>query len=183
VLTSGYWAFSPIDRNKHALNFTWVKNSCIRCETLTPAEQTQANVWNWGDGPNVAYTPTTSATYFKQKSQLLIDYSLFADLETSLYRGVFSQRKESPLYCALREISDGFLFLMILRLDELQGPGNIFTGRPISHVFSDIVACVDFLRRRAALKPGQQTCYATEYKTLSNSRKTFWHSKLTDVGM
>jgi hypothetical protein len=125
-------------------------------------------------------TVKSSADYFKAKSLLLIDYSLYADLENCLYSNRLLPEEESPLYLELRKMARRFITLMILRMEEL---GDVIAYRPISHIFADIKACVDFLRNTVALDWEKQIDDTEEHLTLIGQREKFWKELLTEVGM
>ena len=128
-------------------------------------------------------TPFLRVTYhFKSKPipvPLLVDYSLYDDLETCLYARRFVPEESSPLFMALHKAAKRFIFSMILRMEER----NVFNVRPIAHVFADIIACVSFIRKTVALGNEDQCSYSEECDNISKLREDFWDQKLTAACM
>ena len=125
-------------------------------------------------------TVKSAAAYFKKKSIILIDYALYDDLKNCLYANrLVPEQGCSPLYVSMREIATRFVFLIILRMEELR---DVIINRPISHVFADIMACVKFLRETAALDWEKQIGYEDEYQRLTKRRERFWKRILTTAG-
>jgi hypothetical protein len=110
---------------------------------------------------------------------LLVDYSLYNDLEYCLYTCRFVPEESSPLFIALHKEAKRFVFSMILRMEER----NVFNFRPISHVIADIIACVSFTRETVALENEKQCHYAEEWDKISKLREEFWHKTLVAVSI
>ena len=74
----------------------------------------------------------------------------------------------------LRDCANGFLNHIILRFDSQ----HLFeTGRPISHVFADIIACLFLLREKAGVRDDTSTVTDQIHEIVA-LREWFWHSKL-----
>lgn len=80
---------------------------------------------------------------------------------------------ESMLFNLLDQIANEYMRHIILRL---RGEGLFRTGRPISHVFLDIIACVKSLK--ALAKREGPSNEGTERKLFCAARKEFWKVKL-----
>lgn len=90
--------------------------------------------------------------HFKHKPdpwtwRLPIAEKLIQSLYFALYNGRFEMEgRGSYLFQLLKRHSDGYMEKIILHLDSR----NLFgKGRPISHVFMDLIACITFLRDEA----------------------------------
>lgn len=77
------------------------------------------------------------------------------------------------LFRRLRDRANDFLNHVILRLDSQ----NLFeTGRPVSHIFADIIACLVFLRERAGMKDDRSSITEQVYEIV-HLREQFWHDE------
>lgn len=140
------------------------------------SEESMAYIWNWGGNDN-GHNPASIAAKFKTESKvLLVENSLIDDLRLSLFADRFDsivpEAKQSLLYQSLKAKSHELVNAIILHLDEI----HMFeSGRPIAHIFADLIACISFLRMRAGWK-GKNKRSASE-KFLA-SRTRFWRRKL-----
>lgn len=152
-----------------------------RSEKNSEHEKELARVWNWGVATSTTNTPATVASYFKSKPNpvsLLVDYSLYSDLESCFYAHRFVPEVLSPLFKALHKEAKRFIFSMILRMEER----NVFNLRPISHVIADIIACVSFTRETVALGDEKQCHFSEEWDKISKLREEFWRETLAAAG-
>lgn len=166
-----------------------VNRTSFHCERIhcqigigqwTAAIAERAHIWNWGHerlDSNRADTPKTIAREFKLGSprwwNLPIIQSLINDLHFAFYGYSFQDVVKDFLFTQLRDRADDFLNLVILRLDNM----NLFeTGRPISHVFADIIACLVFLRERAGMKEDRSSI-TDQVLEIVALREWFWHGK------
>jgi hypothetical protein len=158
----------------------------IHCEVgrreWTQVNAELAHIWNWGnDTLDLPYanTPKAIARKFKALSppwwNLLIIQSLINDLHFALYGTRFQDIEPDSLFLRLRACANDFLNLVILRLDSQ----HLFeTGRPISHVFVDIIACLFFLREKAGMKDDKSSIIDQVYEIVA-LREWFWHIKFS----
>jgi hypothetical protein len=144
-------------KNTHCVSSKPLDNDRVPCRgPWTIEDKKCAEIWNWGglavDEVNQACTLMAKAKYFKSQSEwkLPICQSLLKDLHCALYKRRFDDgQSNSSLIEDLEGLANGFLNHIILRLDDRK----LFeTGRPISHIFVDIKACIDFLRTKAKCK-------------------------------
>jgi hypothetical protein len=146
-----------------------------------PNEQNLACMWNWGSR-RANQTPRTIASHFKTATtfNLVIDQSLVEDLTSALCFPERFQRglpaaERTKLFQHLFKRSEEFVNAIILRLDERE----LFeSGRPIAHVFSDVVGCISFLRNQAA-KEDSQMSSSDEFEDFERLRRLFWWDKLS----
>jgi hypothetical protein len=151
-------------------------------EEDSESEEDLARIWNWGAPSDTPNTPGSAASYFKGKPipvSLLVDYSLYNDLESCLYGCRFVPEESSPLFTALHKEARRFIFSMILRMEER----NMFNFRPIAHVIADIKACVSSVRQTIALGIEEQCHYSKEWDKISELRKEFWNKTLSEACM
>ena len=103
---------------------------------------------------------------------LPINQSLIDDLRKAFYDNRFNERVNGPLFQQLLDRANGFLRHVILRFDNQR----LFeTGRPISHIFADIIACLSLLRDKAAMET-EDNNHVDEIVTL---RKQFWKEAIS----
>ena len=119
----------------------------------------------------------SKAEHFKSRSEwkLPIFQSLIKDLHSALYKGRFNDgQSDSSLFVDLQGLANGFLNHIILRLDDWE----LFeTGRPISHIFVDIIACIDFLRTKTKTK--DDTSREEEKKEFGRSQECVWKNTIS----
>jgi hypothetical protein len=147
----------------------------VEIDQWTCATAAHAHIWNWGNemvDASTVRSPQTIANEFKfrQLWNLPIDQSLINDLQYSLYDFRFQDADNGSLYGRLRHHACYFLDVIILRLDSQ----TLFeTGRPISHVIADIIACLAFLREKAG-KRDDATSYKEQVHEIMDMRENFW---------
>jgi hypothetical protein len=100
---------------------------------------------------------------------------LINDLHDALYGRRFKDVEEfSPLFNCLLDRANAFLNHILLCFDSQQ----LFeTGRPISHIVVDIIACVNYLREKAEMK-SDKSIRSDQIHEITALREWFWHSKL-----
>ena len=137
--------------------------------------------WNWGNkGVDADQTKTPKAIAIEFKSHpppwwnVPIIQSLLNDLHFAFYNCRFQDAESDSLFIQLRDCANGFLNHIILRFDSQ----HLFeTGRAISHVFADIIACVSLLHEKAGRKDDKSTVKDQIHEIVA-LREWFWHSKL-----
>lgn len=138
--------------------------------------KSRAFIWNWGCDHETD-NPGLIAWEFKTEHQvLLIDTSLIDDLRVSLFADRFDsivpEANMSHLYRSLRENTYQLINAIILHLDEV---GMFESGRPVSHIFADVIACISFLRQLARGKRKGKKIVSDKFLV---SRTGFWGKKL-----
>jgi len=109
--------------------------------------------------------------------KLVVENSLWMDLERTLYGVRFDRKEElSPLYQSMHVEANRFLVCIIL---SLQRHEDVFAGRPLSHVFVDLISCVHFFRAIVAVE--DPITEAAELQQFLDKRKEFWSNILTDT--
>lgn len=92
----------------------------------------------------------------------------------AFYSYRFQDVQDDSLFIQLSDCANGFLNHIILHFDNQ----HLFkTGRPISHIFADIIACVFFLREKAGHRNDKSTVTDQVHEIVA-LREWFWHSKL-----
>lgn len=92
----------------------------------------------------------------------------------AFYNDRFQDVQNDSLFMQLRECADGFLNHIILRFDSQE----LFkTGRPISHIFADIIACLLLLREKVGVRDDKSTVTDRIHEIVA-LREWFWHEKL-----
>jgi hypothetical protein len=144
-------------------------------------ERNLASMWNWG-AHGTDDTPRTIASHFKTATtcNLVIDQSLLKDLTSALrfperFQLGLPAAERTRLFQHLFKTSEEFINAIILRLDER---GLFASGRPIAHVFSDVISCISFLRNQA-VKEDSQMSSSDEFEEFERLRGTFWRDKLS----
>ena len=129
-----------------------------------------AEVLNWGT--NFELTPREAANQIKQSGtwNLPIVQSLIHDLHDSLYGQRLQDSVQAPLFTHLEAICNGFLNHIILALDK---KGLFESGRPVAHVFVDIIACIRFLRELARNSDDE----SDQFPKLEELQRLFWRDK------
>jgi len=138
-----------------------------------------AYLWNWGsDQPE--HNPQAFHHFFRSqngrnKGNLIVDHSLIGDLESTLYTdhrflGGLPEANTSCLFKKLQSFGEHFASAMILRLDER---GLYLQGRPIAHVFADVIDIVRFLREKMGIDD-DQTSNSILTRLVVQRRKAFW---------
>jgi hypothetical protein len=154
----------------------------VLCENLwTTEHKNSAAIWNWGKEVGSAdaspQNPQTKADFFKSNEpwRLSICGSLIRVLHSTLYGDRFHDTHiKSSLFQHLKAQADGFLNHILIRLDNQQ----LFeTGRPISHIIVDVIACILFLKKRAndendIMRSDAQIC------EIGKLQAQFWRDKL-----
>jgi hypothetical protein len=138
--------------------------------------KSQAFILNWGCDYET-HDPGLIAREFKTEHQvLLIDTSLIDDLRVSLFADRFDsivpEANRSHLYRSLKANAYQLMDAIILHLDEV---GMFESGRPVAHIFADVIACISFLRQIARGKPKSKKFVADKFLA---SRIRFWGKKL-----
>jgi hypothetical protein len=140
----------------------------------------RSHIWLWGSqGNSPNDTPSAVAAEFKSREpkswNLPIIQSLIKDLHASLYGERFKDVEAlSPLFNCLRDRAEGFINHILISFDSQQ---FFETGRPISHIVVDIIACVNYLREKAEMKNDKSIASDQTYE-ITALREWFWHSKL-----
>jgi hypothetical protein len=180
-----YYSFRPVLRNSptgHVVGVS-IMNARKPCNLAGPRndddhsnEQNLASMWNWG-AHCADHTQKTVASHFKTATtfNLVVDQSLVKDLASAL---CFPERfhiglpaaERTTLYSRLFTMSEEFINTIILRLDER---GLFESGRPIAHVFSDVISCISFLRSQAENEDSGMSS-SDEFKKFERFRKSFW---------
>jgi hypothetical protein len=97
-----------------------------------------------------------------------LQLSLFGDRLDSFVPGAH----KSPLFTSLKEKANEFIDAIILHFREV----DLFhTGRPIAHVFADLIGCVTFLRGHEA-KDQQIT-----RQFFIDMRSSFWKENMGNL--
>jgi hypothetical protein len=139
-----------------------------------------AHFWNWG-GESEGQTQISVAQSIKwhTKFNLVIDQSLIESLALALsFPERFQKRlpaaERTRLFQLLSKKADEFIDALILRLDEKK----VFeTGRPISHVFADMIGCITFLKEQARTD-GSKISTSKEFAEIEELRRCFWWQTL-----
>lgn len=128
-----------------------------------------------GDKQQSSQTPDGKSSEKKARRQVIVEKSLWEDLDHELYRRRFDPKTlGSSLYEALQKEAKRFLICIIISLHQ---HGDVFTGRPISHVFADMIRSIVFFR--SILKTPKQIDEETELEMFLKRRQTFWKTILT----
>lgn len=188
-----YQRFLPLRRNNSnaqvEVQFLCnARDSCVLTDTQIGNGVSNQQVlelacfWNWG-GVCAGYTQLSVARYFKSEREttlnLVLDHSLVESLRSAL---TFSERfrpglpaaEKTELFKQLHKKADQFINAIILRLDEKK---RFESGRPISHVVADIIACIAFLKDQAGVNDSKINS-SQEYKKIEHLRRCFWLKKL-----
>lgn len=139
-----------------------------------------ASIWNWGDSEAKVSSITISNVFKSAQNiphKLFISKSLITDLHSVLYvnrrfsEEGLSEGAGSGAFIQFIDQASRFIDAIIVRLDEL----HIFeAGRPIAHVISDVVACVQILRDKATREDNKSGILTD----LTNQRKQYWQGIL-----
>ena len=178
-----YCAFSPLKRNPAG---KLDRTAFINCHchwsqgthdpNTSASDKALAYTWNWGDRNDEPHTPASIAGRFKKRNLLLVDNSLIDDLGFSLFadrlNSIIAEANYSIVYKSLKGKSRELINAIILHLDEI----HLFeTGRPIDHIFADLIACISFLRQRVGSRGIGKKSPSEKFLA---SRKCFWERKL-----
>jgi hypothetical protein len=175
---------------------------CADDESWNNVDIRAAEIWNWGR-ESKAVSPVAPWIYFrgdpgpstptKRPWNLPIHEALIIHLRFALYGKRFDgEHHRSKVYEQLKSNSNGFMYLLILQPDA--GAEKLFqSGRPISHVFKDIIDCIDFLRRKAKENPPKDSrsentlrdaaeenigSKEQQKKEFSDQQQTYWKNML-----
>jgi hypothetical protein len=100
---------------------------------------------------------------------------LLDDLRHAFYERRFQVvESNSYFFNHLRDHANGFVNHILLQFDK---QGLFESGRPIAHIFVDIIASLSLLRRKASHETDKTTIteQVCEFET---ERKTYWHGKI-----
>lgn len=167
-------------------------NEYIPCQgdLWTDADFQAAEIWTWGTitskkGKEVSGAtgdgPAKACKHFRDRGThwpLPIHQSLLKDLGTALYGNRLEpERLRSKLYAQLQTNARGFMRHLILQLSA--GEEKLFeSGRPLCHVFVDIIACITFLKRRAGDEKEKEMSLKEMHIDICTDRKEFWRRQM-----
>jgi hypothetical protein len=155
----------------------------------TDADFQAAQIWTWGTVTSkkgkeaigaTGNSPAMACKHFRDRGThwpLPIHQSLLKALETALYGNRLKpERLRSKLYAQLQCNARGFMRHLILKLGA--GEEKLFeSGRPLCHVFVDIIACITFLKRRAGDENENETSLKEMHIDICTERKEFWRRR------
>jgi hypothetical protein len=173
-MDSEYSTFRPLQRNRDGrVDRNFAFRSVSKGIKMAMQDKSLARIWNWGGNENVA---SIAKTFKIDQGVVIIDSSLTDDLYFSLFDdrldSIIPEANKSFLFASLKNRSREFVNVFVLHLDEL---GMFETGRPIAHVFSDLIACITFLRKRATREIIDKKHDSDIFQM---SRIEFWEEKL-----
>jgi hypothetical protein len=140
---------------------------------------TKAQIWNWGSqGLDSIINPKAVAKQLTESRpkrwNLPILQSLIDDLHDALYEKRFRDSEQrSPLFRSLSDVADGFVNHIIL---ELHANAFFESGRPIAHIFADLIACILFLKELAG-RSDDSSSQADQLQEIQALRERFWRNK------
>ena len=143
--------------------------------------EAKAEVWNWGNRETTAgvghitFSPLDVSRDLKstvpRTHNLPVCQSLVDDLHSKLFPEFFDDYvHNSTLFARLYNHASQLLNHIILHLD---GQNLFETGRPISHLFADMIACIHFLRNKVGMvdEPGNMN---KDVHEITDARTAFW---------